>query len=221
MSRRGARSATPEGDVILDAVVVHDARGELTPPLSLGVSRGESVAFVDDEGAGGGQLLWSIGGLAPLESGVMTVFGAPARSDDARGVVGIGCPRFSFTSGLTLVDHLRLVVQSPLLGDALSRLNHAMEQLPSCDLWELGEDLAGKPRTRLLWSLVLGIARRVKLLGVDLTEQGGEFDGSLEECLRQQREAGTVLMLALRSDSPLLPLADRVMVRTKDRWRES
>lgn len=159
--------------------------------------------------------------MSALVSGTLSIFGAPARSDDARSVVGVASPRFQFVSGLSLLDHLRLAVPGPLLAEASGRLSRVRDVLPPFDVSVAsGDELVADPRGRLLWSLALGVAMGAKLLGIDLADEGlSSFDSALMEFVRKEREVGTVLLLALRQDSPLLPHLDRSAVRKDDRWR--
>jgi ABC-type sugar transport system ATPase subunit len=213
-----------------------EIRGLSRPPyfdsISLTVSPGDIVGLFGLVGSGRSELLETVFGLFPPQSGAVLVGGRPATIRSAREAARWGIAlvpeerqRQGLFFNLTVRDNLMLpsraaggavLIRSDVERREAESLLHAWRiKAPSVDV--LPDGLSGGNQQKVVLAKWLATAPRVLLLdeptkGVDI---GAKFE--IHEIVRRQAAAGTACLVASSDLPEVLALCNRVVVMREGR----
>ncbi len=187
--------------------------------LSFEVSTNRFIGLLGPNGSGKTTLIKAILGLLPIESGTLSILGAPVR----RGNPAIGyIPQFRTTAyNLKLCgwDYIASAVNGyryglPFISSKIRiEIARVIDQVGAKDLaYRPLSDLSGGERQRLLLAQALIGKPELLLLDEPLTNLDPGYQQTMIALIHEiQKEQGITVLLSAHELNPLLPVMDEVL----------
>jgi spermidine/putrescine ABC transporter ATP-binding subunit len=212
-------SAT-RGAVALDKVAISYASERVVHGVSLAIAPGEFVCLLGPSGCGKTTTLRAIAGLAPVESGTITIDGAVANTRPPH-LRGIGM----VFQDLALFPHMS-VYRNVAFGLALRGVEDATAQKQIRDMLallrldglegRLPRQLSGGQQQRVALARSLVVNPSVLLLDEPFAALDRKLREEMRREIRQlQRQLGITAVFVTHDQEEALTMADRVVVMNK------
>jgi len=176
-------------------------KNEVLKEVSFQVKQGEIMVLVGPNGSGKTTLVRAITGLVGYDSGVISILGAKAGSDDARSVTSVSLDSPILYDDITALEHLEF---SARINGLTDWENRAKQLLSVFGLADRQDDLPSSFSRGLRQKVAIAMAliRPHKLLIFDEPFVGLDQKGktSLIQLIKEQSNTGVAVVVATHSE---------------------